>query len=169
MPRKPASDDPSLARIAANLRRIRVDLKLRQGDVEDEAHLPKGQLSRWERGHAKPEVDAVLRLAAAYHCSVDELLIGVYEPYDEAIIEQEMSVTHAVTPPDQHSGSHHPGGRPDGIPAPSERARISDLEAALGQIHHVALQLIEIAAVGQKGRTTAKNAARRSGRDRKTG
>lgn len=85
MPRGRASDDPSLQIIARNLRVIRADLKRNQGHVETEANLPKGQLSRWEKGHAKPEVDALLQLAAVYRCHVDDLLAGVHGPYDELI------------------------------------------------------------------------------------
>jgi transcriptional regulator with XRE-family HTH domain len=85
MPRGHASDDPTLPIIARNLRVTRADLKLKQGDVENQAGLPSGQLSRWEKARAKPEVDALLKVAAVYGCHVDDLLGGVYEPYDELI------------------------------------------------------------------------------------
>jgi transcriptional regulator with XRE-family HTH domain len=87
MPRKRASDDPSVPIIARNLRVIRADLKLPQGDVATKAAVPQAQLSRWEKGRQKPEVDALLRVAAVYKCSVDDLLAGIYRPYDEIIAE----------------------------------------------------------------------------------
>lgn len=91
MPRRPASADPSLPIIARNLRAIRTDLKQQQGDVAVKAGVPRGQLNRWENGRQKPEVDALLKLAIAYECSVEDFLAGVNEAYD-LLVERGIGV-----------------------------------------------------------------------------
>lgn len=82
MPRKPAADDPSIPIIASNLRRARLDLGLQSGPAAEKAHVGRTMLSKWENAGAKPEVDALLKIAVAYECSVDDLVVGVNEDYD---------------------------------------------------------------------------------------
>lgn len=83
MPRRRASEDPSLPIIANNMKAIRDDLKLKQGDVASRAGVDRAMLSRWEKGHQKPEVDALLKLATVYECSVEDFIAGVNHEYDK--------------------------------------------------------------------------------------
>lgn len=71
--------------IGLNLKRIRTRLNLTQGQLADNADLSLNQVSRIERGTAKPELETIKKLAKALHCSADELIFddGDYIISDE--------------------------------------------------------------------------------------
>jgi len=103
MPRRPSSDDPSVRLIAANLRRTRDDLDISQGEAASRAGVQQSQLSRWEKAKQKPEVDQLVKMAAAYECSLDDLVSGVHDAYD-ALVEQHVTVD--VKRSKSHSSEH---------------------------------------------------------------
>lgn len=85
MPRKAASADPTFKTISVNLTRVRKDLHLSQGEAASRAHVPQPMLSRWEKGRARPEIGNLLKLAAAYGCSLDDFVVSVNADYDRLI------------------------------------------------------------------------------------
>lgn len=85
MPRKPASADPTFKTISVNITRVRKDLRLPQGEAAQRAGVQQAMLSRWEKGHARPEIGNLLRLAAAYGCSLDDFVVNVNADYDRVI------------------------------------------------------------------------------------
>lgn len=56
------------------LRALRREKKLTQEQLAEYLHLSSQAVSKWETGASCPDLDMVLRLAAFYQVSTDELL-----------------------------------------------------------------------------------------------
>jgi len=71
--------------IGQNLKKIRTRLNLTQGQLADNAGLSLNQVSRIERGTAKPELETIKKLSTSLYCSADELIFddGDYLISDE--------------------------------------------------------------------------------------
>jgi len=65
--------------IGQNLKKIRSQRNLTQGQLANNAKLSLNQISRIERGSAKPELDTIKKLAIALYCSSDELIFDDHE------------------------------------------------------------------------------------------
>jgi len=65
--------------IGQNLKKIRNQRNLTQGQLADNAKLSLNQISRIERGTAKPELETIKKLAIALYCSSDELIFDDHE------------------------------------------------------------------------------------------
>lgn len=65
--------------IGQNLKKIRNQRNLTQGQLADNAKLSLNQISRIERGSAKPELETIKKLAIALYCSSDELIFDDHE------------------------------------------------------------------------------------------
>ena len=70
--------------VGKNIKRLRTVMGLRtQKAFADLLGVPPSQVSDWENDRfAVPEVSGLIKLAKAFHCSVDELLAGVDPDYD---------------------------------------------------------------------------------------
>jgi transcriptional regulator with XRE-family HTH domain len=60
-----------------NLRRAREAKGWTQSEAADHAAVPFRSYQNWEAGIREPRLDALVRLAAAFGLSADELLSGV--------------------------------------------------------------------------------------------
>jgi len=66
-----------------NVRRLRKQSGLSQGDLAAKMGVKQGTLSDWERDRrGLPEAPTLLKVAKAMGCSVDDLLVGVDADYD---------------------------------------------------------------------------------------
>ncbi len=74
-----------LMSIGQNLKKIRNRNNLTQGQLSEFADISLNQISRIERGTAKPELETIKKLSKALHCSADELIFddGDYVQSDE--------------------------------------------------------------------------------------
>lgn len=63
-----------------NLRRLREARGWTQGEAARQASVPFRSYQNWEIGGREPRLEALVRLAAAFGVSYDELLEGVGEP-----------------------------------------------------------------------------------------
>lgn len=70
--------------VGKNIKRLRTVMGLRtQKALADLLGAPQSQVSDWENDRsAAPEISSLIKLAKAFHCSVDELLSGVDPDYD---------------------------------------------------------------------------------------
>lgn len=84
-----------MATIGENLKRIRNERGLQQGEVADKVGVPQSQLSRWETDFAVPDTASILRIAPALEATVEEIFAGVDESYD-AVVRRRMA---PQTPP----------------------------------------------------------------------
>lgn len=60
--------------IGKNLKKIRTKRNLTQGQLADDAGISLNQISRIERGTAKPELETIKKLVKTLKCSSDELI-----------------------------------------------------------------------------------------------
>ena len=60
--------------IGQNLKKLRNKRNLTQGQLAEDARLSLNQISRIERGSAKPELETIKKLAITLNCSSDELI-----------------------------------------------------------------------------------------------
>jgi len=61
--------------LGENLRRLRLDRGLTQGDLSNESGVGLGQISKLERNKADPTLSTIYKLMAALDCSADRLLM----------------------------------------------------------------------------------------------
>lgn len=65
-PRRTSTDSPiTVARINAGLT---------QAQLADKIGVAAQHIGRWERGERKPKIDALMRIAHALGCSIEELI-----------------------------------------------------------------------------------------------
>ena len=73
------SDHLLYVQLGGNVRKLRKQQNLSQHELAEEIDSDQKQVSRIERGEARPNLILWLRLANAFHVSVDTLLDGVVE------------------------------------------------------------------------------------------
>ena len=73
------SDHLLYVQLGGNVRKLRKQQNLSQHELEEQIHGAQKQVSSVERGEARPNLILCLRLANAFHVSVDTLLDGVVE------------------------------------------------------------------------------------------
>ena len=79
------SDHVLYAKLGKNVRELRKQCGYRQEELAAQLGIEQKQISRIERGEARPNLTLCLKLANAFQVSVDTLLDGV--------VEQEMVYT----------------------------------------------------------------------------
>ena len=79
------SDHLLYAQLGKNVRELRKQCGCRQEELAEQLGIEQKQISRIERGEARPNLTLCLKLANALQVSVDALLDGV--------VEQEMVLT----------------------------------------------------------------------------
>jgi len=72
--------------IGENLKRIRAQRNMTQGQLADDCELSVNQISRIERGSAKPELETIKKLCRSLKCTSDELIFDE----DEFLLADEM-------------------------------------------------------------------------------
>lgn len=60
-------------RLAANVRRLREELGLKQGELAERSGLNRATINRVENGHTIPEWDFICAIADGLGCSLEEL------------------------------------------------------------------------------------------------
>lgn len=123
--------------------------------------LTRNIILRIEAGKTKNPEPAVLRALA-----------DLYGRQYREMVDRLVFLRYGLGPDQSRHGEDQTSNLPIGgsdVPASGERDRISELEAALGQVTDVARHLIEIAAVGEKGHKATKGKTRRGSGNRKTG
>lgn len=78
-------DEIARERLGRNFREARERHKWTQIDAAAKIGVPRVRLNKWEKGRETPGAEGLLLLAIAYACSVDQLLSGLDERYDEII------------------------------------------------------------------------------------
>lgn len=73
------SDYLLYVQLGDNVRKLRRQRKLSQRKLAEQIDSDQKQISRIERGEARPNLILCLKLANAFHVSVDTLLDGVVE------------------------------------------------------------------------------------------
>ena len=73
------SDHLLYVQLGGNVRKLRKQQNLSQHELAEQIDSDQKQVSRIERGEARPNLTLCLRLANAFHVSVDTLLDGVVE------------------------------------------------------------------------------------------
>ena len=73
------SDHLLYVQLGENVRKLRKQRKLSQHELAEQIDSDQKQVSRIERGEARPNLILCLRLANAFYVSVDTLLDGVVE------------------------------------------------------------------------------------------
>lgn len=73
------SDYLLYVQLGDNVRKLRRQRKLSQRKLAEQIDSDQKQISRIERGEARPNLTLCLKLANAFHVSVDTLLDGVVE------------------------------------------------------------------------------------------
>jgi len=61
--------------ISHNLKEIRTQKKLTQGELAEMASIELTQISRIERGASEPKLETIKKLATALQCTTDELIM----------------------------------------------------------------------------------------------
>jgi len=74
--------------IGENLKNIRTRRKLTQGQLAIESGISINQISRIERGGAKPELETIKKLTIALNCSSDELIFDE----DDYLLSDELRI-----------------------------------------------------------------------------
>ena len=57
-----------------SIKHLRKKVGLTQAEVAKKLSIDQTTVSKWEKGEAKPRVDTLIKLAALFECSVDELV-----------------------------------------------------------------------------------------------
>lgn len=70
--------------LGLNLRERRESLHLTQEDVQNRLNIKQTYISRWERNRAKPSYPRLMQLARVLETTVDALLLGLDQEYDDA-------------------------------------------------------------------------------------
>jgi transcriptional regulator with XRE-family HTH domain len=65
--------------VGQNLKTLRANKGMTQGQLADAASVGLNQISRIERDSAKPELDTIKKLAKALNCSADSLIFDESE------------------------------------------------------------------------------------------
>lgn len=65
--------------LSENLQRLRAQSGLSQKELAEKLHVVRQTVSKWEKGLSVPDADMLLKLAAIFHATPNELL-GVEDP-----------------------------------------------------------------------------------------
>lgn len=57
-----------------NLRKLRLERRMSQMQVQKETGINQGELSKYERGQTRPTMESLLILASYFHTSLDYLM-----------------------------------------------------------------------------------------------
>lgn len=157
--------------LGENIRTLRDRAGLKQRELAERIGVTQGQLSNWETDrYDQLEVSNLLRIAKGLGISVNALLAGTDEGYDELLNRIDL-IDHGGVP---RSTLTQAMGVTDGGPA--DRARIQQLEqreeelqALVDQVQDVASKLVRLVALPAKSRSTRKPERPRGKRHRKVG
>ena len=58
------------------IKKYREKANLTQEALAAKLYVERSTIAKWESGHAKPRADTLMKLAAVFGCTVDELLKG---------------------------------------------------------------------------------------------
>jgi transcriptional regulator with XRE-family HTH domain len=74
-----------VATIGENIKRLRTELGMQQGDLATQIGVPQSQLSRWETDFSVPDTTSLLKLAPALSATIDQIVAGVDQAYDAVV------------------------------------------------------------------------------------
>ena len=60
--------------IGRNIRRLREDAKLDQGELADKIGVTRKAISAWETGRACPRMGAVEEMKKVFHCTINDIM-----------------------------------------------------------------------------------------------
>lgn len=83
--------------ISNNLKAIRSQRGVTQGNLADKAGIELTQVSRIERGASEPKLETIKRLAIALSCSTDELIMDA-QPKTPEYIKRTVERINELTP-----------------------------------------------------------------------
>lgn len=82
-------------KFAEQLKHFRSQKGLSQEGLAEQLHLSRQAISRWENGETAPDLDTLVKLAAIFEVTLDELVTGV-KP-EPVIVEKIIEVERAET------------------------------------------------------------------------
>ena len=85
------TEDKLYVYLGENIRRFRRDSHMTQNDLAEIIGCDQKQISRIELGIARPNLMICLRIANAFHVSIDSLLEGVVESETLQLLENNLS------------------------------------------------------------------------------
>ena len=84
-----------------NLRRLRMDKGLTQGDLSNESGVGLGQISKLERNKADPTLSTIYKLMSALDCSADRLLMDKEKAGLSGILKEQFERVSGLPKRDQ--------------------------------------------------------------------
>ncbi|MAA87936.1 MAG: hypothetical protein CME39_09815 [Haliea sp.] len=84
-----------------NLRRLRMDKGLTQGDLSNESGVGLGQISKLERNKADPTLSTIYKLMGALDCSADRLLMDKEKAGLSGILKEQFERVSGLPKRDQ--------------------------------------------------------------------
>lgn len=76
--------------LGENLRRLRIDKGLTQGDVSNMSGIGLGQISKLERNKADPALSTIYKLMGALDCSADRLVMDVRKAGLQGMVKEQF-------------------------------------------------------------------------------
>jgi transcriptional regulator with XRE-family HTH domain len=61
-------------RIGQNIRKLRIDNGLKQGELANHLDVKLNNISRWERGKVLPTLEMVWRISCFFNVSIDSIV-----------------------------------------------------------------------------------------------
>lgn len=84
--------------IKDNLKRLRKQRSITQGELAELAGVELGQISRIERGASEPKLETIKKLVCALECSADELIMDEPSQADPAYLKALLKKVNNLTP-----------------------------------------------------------------------
>lgn len=86
-----------------NLKRLRTDRGMTQGDLSNESGVGLAQISKLERNKADPTLSTIYKLMAALDCSADRLLMDTQKSGLQGILKEQFERVAGLPAGDQES------------------------------------------------------------------
>lgn len=84
-----------------NLKRMRIDRGMTQGDLSNKSGVGLGQVSKIERNKADPTASTIYKLMAALDCSADRLLLDKEKSGLSAVLKEQFERVAGLPESDQ--------------------------------------------------------------------
>lgn len=84
--------------IKDNLKELRKQRGITQGELADIAGIELGQISRIERGASEPKLETIKKLVNALECSADELIMDESSQSDPVYLKALLRKVNSLTP-----------------------------------------------------------------------
>lgn len=87
----------------ANLKRLRTDRGMTQGDLSEDSGVKLSQISKLERSQADPKLSTIYKLIAALDCSADRLLMDEQKTGIKGVLKEQFERVATLPDHDQET------------------------------------------------------------------